>query len=164
MVPAGRRKKQRFRRLPGEVLRANCPSTWAVLVLNVATAAAIGGRGGQGQTPGGAHRPVDRASERPAKSARRFRHPVGEILEFCGGWKKNAKSCWRARWAVRGRLRCAGHERATAASWFSVRRICRSPALHPLRTMRKVCPAGLVPYEMEAFLLSKNVGRAEASA
>ncbi len=157
-------EKQLIQAVAGrEVPAGKLPIDVDVVVLNVATAAAIADAVVEGKPLVERIVTVTGRVKRPANIRVPIGTSVGEILEFSGGFEKNTKVVLGG--AMMGL--CAESSDAPVVKGTGgivVYRPGEAPEPTPcIRCGRcaQVCPAGLVPYEMEAFLLSKQLDRAE---
>ena len=157
-------EKQLIQAVAGrEVPAGKLPIDVGVVVLNVATAAAIADAVVEGKPLVERIVTVTGRVKRPANIRVPIGTSVGEILEFSGSVEKNSKVVLGG--AMMGP--CAESSDAPVTKGTGgivVYRPGEAPEPTPcIRCGRcaQVCPAGLVPYEMEAFILSKQLDRAE---
>lgn len=157
-------EKQLIQAVAGrEVPAGKLPIDVGVVVLNVATAAAIADAVERGRPLVERIVTVSGRVKRPANIRVPIGTTVGEILEFSGGVEENAK-------VVLGGSMMGGcaNDSDTPITKGVGSIVVYGPGEAPEPTpcircgrCAQVCPAGLVPYEMEAFILAKRPGRAE---
>jgi electron transport complex protein RnfC len=157
-------EKQLIQAVAGrEVPAGKLPIDVGVVVLNVATAAAIADAVVEGKPLVERIVTVSGRVKRPTNLRVPIGTSVGEILEFSGGVEKNAKVVLGG--AMMGG--CAEDSDAPVVKGTGGIVVYRPKDLpEPTPCIRcgrcaQVCPAGLLPYELEAFILSKQLGRAE---
>ena len=157
-------EKQLIQAVAGrEVPAGKLPIDAGVVVLNVATAAAVADAVELGKPLVERIVTVTGRVKRPANIRVPIGTSVGEILEFCGGVEKKAK-------VVLGGAMMGGcaEDTDTPITKGTGGVVVYLPEDLPEPTpcircgrCAQVCPAGLVPYEMEAFILSKQLNKAE---
>jgi electron transport complex protein RnfC len=157
-------EKQLIQAVAGrEVPAGKLPIDVGVVVLNVATAAAIADAVEMGKPLVDRIVTVTGRVKRPANIRVPIGTSVGEILEFSGGVEKNSKVVLGGA-MMGGCAEDSDQPVMKGTGGIVVYRAQDLPVPTPcIRCGRcsQVCPAGLVPYEMEAFILSKQLGRAE---
>ena len=157
-------EKQLIQALTGrEVPSGKLPIDAGVVVLNVATAAAIADAVEYGRPLVDRIVTVTGRIGQPANLKIPIGTQVGEILTFCGGVADGAKVVLGG--GMMG-LCAAGPETPVVKGTGGIVVFAPGALPDPTPCIRcgrcaDVCPAGLVPYEMEAFLLSKQLHAAE---
>ena len=157
-------EKQLIQAVAGrEVPAGKLPIDVGVVVLNVATAAAIADAVELGKPLVDRIVTVTGRVKRPTNVRVPIGTSVGEILEFSGGAEDDAKVVLGG--AMMGP--CAvGPETPVAKGTGGIVVYAPGEMPEPTPCIRcgrcaQVCPIGLVPYEMEAYILSKQLGEAE---
>lgn len=157
-------EKQLIQAVTGrEVPAGKLPIDVGVVALNVATAAAVSDAVELGKPLVDRIVTVTGRVRRPANLRVPIGTSVGEILEFCGGVEKGAKVVLGG--AMMGICASGPDAPVTKGSGGIV---VYGPGEMPEPTpcircgrCAQVCPIGLVPYEMEGYILSKQLDAAE---
>ncbi len=162
-------EKQLIQAVAGrEVPSGKLPIDAGVVVLNVASAAAIADAVEMGRPLVDRIVTVTGHVVHPANLRVPIGTTVGEIIEFCGGvadgLKKSAKIVMGG--AMMG-MCASGPEMPVTKGAGGIVVYAPEEAPKPTPCIRcgrcaEVCPAGLMPYEMEARILSKHLADAEA--
>ncbi len=156
-------EKQLIQALTGrEVPSGKLPIDVGVVVINVATAASIADAVEYGRPLVDRIVTVTGRVGHPANLRVPIGTQVGELLEFCGGIEDGAKVVLGG--SMTG-LCAADPETPVVKGTGGIVVLAPDELPDPTPCIRcgrctVVCPAGLVPYEMEAFLLSKQLQEA----
>jgi len=157
-------EKQLIQAVAGrEVPAGKLPIDAGVVVINVASSAAIADAVEKGRPLVDRIVTVTGRVKRPANLRVPIGASVGEILDFCGGVEAGAKVVLGG--AMMGPC-AAGPETPIGKGTGGIVVYRPEDVPDPTPCIRcgrctEVCPIGLVPYEMEGFILAKRLGDAE---